>query len=99
MMKAITNAAQRRMHWRCRRGMLELDLLFQDFAEHHLHQLNNEQIAALDTLLDLPDNDLWNLVTSAVPSKSAVPSGNAFSQQVLTWLRAAQCDRKSGHMS
>ncbi len=92
MMNAAMNTTQRRMHWRCRRGMLELDLLFQHFAEHHLYKLNNAQIAALDALLDLPDNGLWDLINSTVPSSSTV------SQQVLTLLRAAQCNSKSGYM-
>jgi antitoxin CptB len=91
MMNAAMNATQRRMHWRCRRGMLELDLLFQDFTEHHLRRLDNAQIAALDALLDLPDNELWDLVTNAVPSENAV------SQQVLTWLRTTRGDRKIGY--
>ena len=86
------NAALRRIHWRCRRGMLELDLLFQDFNEGYLHRLDNEQIAALDALLDLPDNDLWDLVANEVLSENAV------SQQVLTWLRAAQCDSRSEYI-
>ena len=82
MVTSAANAEIRRMQWRCRRGMLELDLLFQDFIENHLNQLDNAQITALDALLDMPDNDLWDLVMSAIPS------GNAVSQQVLIRLRA-----------
>ena len=52
---AQTNTAVRRMAWRCRRGMLELDLLFVDFVKNHLPQLTDKQISALDKLLDLPD--------------------------------------------
>jgi len=58
------NTAVRRMAWRCRRGMLELDLLFVDFVKNHLSQLTDKQISALDKLLDLPDNQLWELATS-----------------------------------
>ena len=43
-----------RVRWHCRRGLLELDL----YA-----QLAPEQKQALARLLDLPDNDLWDLVT------------------------------------
>jgi antitoxin CptB len=83
---ASGNETARRMQWRCRRGMLELDLLFKDFVESHLQEnnaiaLTDEQVAALDKLLDMPDNDLWNLVIS----KTA--SGDPATQQLLTWLR------------
>ncbi|HSH97354.1 MAG: succinate dehydrogenase assembly factor 2 [Methylophilaceae bacterium] len=56
-------ASLRRMEWRCRRGMLELDLLFTPFVKKHLPNLNQAQIAALDDLLDLPDNVLWALLS------------------------------------
>lgn len=61
---AQPNTAVRRMAWRCRRGMLELDLLFVEFVKNHLPQLTDKQISALDKLLDLPDNQLWEMVTS-----------------------------------
>ncbi|BCM25001.1 FAD assembly factor SdhE [Methyloradius palustris] len=57
-------AALRRMEWRCRRGMLELDLLFTPFVKNHLPNLNHAQIAVLDELLDLPDNILWSLLST-----------------------------------
>ena len=56
-------ASLRRMQWRCRRGMLELDLVFTPFVQRHLPALSKAQISALDTLLDMPDNALWNLPT------------------------------------
>jgi antitoxin CptB len=59
----IHDAALRRMEWRCRRGMLEMDLLFVDFVSRYLPSLSDAQITALDKLLDLPDNELWNLVS------------------------------------
>lgn len=61
---AQPSTAVRRMAWRCRRGMLELDLLFVDFVKNYLPQLTDKQISALDKLLDLPDNQLWELATS-----------------------------------
>lgn len=62
-----TSAASRRLEWRCRRGMLELDLVFNEFVKHDLHQMNHAQMAALDKLLDLPDNELWSLVLQPLP--------------------------------
>ena len=80
--RAINNdAAIRRMEWRCRRGMLEMDLLFVDFVSRYLPRLNQVQIAALDKLLDLPDNELWNLVSGADNSNDEA------TLEVLTMLR------------
>lgn len=62
MSSELDEASIRRMEWRCRRGMLELDLLFKPFVKKHLPSLNHAQIAALDELLDLPDNVLWDFL-------------------------------------
>jgi antitoxin CptB len=78
------DAAVRRMEWRCRRGMLEMDLLFVDFVSRHLPSLSDLQIAALDNLLDLPDNELWNLVSEGQEVNDLATS------QVLTMLRGKQ---------
>ena len=78
------DAALRRMEWRCRRGMLEMDLLFVDFVSRYLPSLNRAQISALDKLLDLPDNQLWNLVSEGEDVSDLATS------QVLTMLRSKQ---------
>ena len=78
------DAAVRRMEWRCRRGMLEMDLLFVDFVSRHLPSLSDAQITALDKLLDLPDNELWNLVSEGADVSDLTTS------QVLTMLRGKQ---------
>ena len=75
------DAAVRRMEWRCRRGMLEMDLLFVDFVSRYLPTLSDMQIAALDKLLDLPDNQLWNLVSEGEDVSDLATA------QVLTMLR------------
>ena len=51
-----------RLRWHCRRGLLELDLVFSRFLESHFEQLSPRQRNALATLLDLPDHDLLDLV-------------------------------------
>ena len=53
---------QRRLRYRLRRGLLEMDLLLNRFAEHHLAGLTIAELAALDRLLDLPDTELLRLV-------------------------------------
>ena len=52
-----------RIRWRCRRGLLELDLILGSFLEEHLEHLSDQQIKVLNGLLDYPDNDLWDLIS------------------------------------
>ncbi|MEE8150121.1 MAG: succinate dehydrogenase assembly factor 2 [Nitrosomonadaceae bacterium] len=53
-----------RVRWRCRRGMLELDIVLQRFVDRHYAQLNENELQQFDTLLNLPDNDLWDMITA-----------------------------------
>ena len=48
--------AQNRLYWKCRRGLLELDLVLQKYLE------KNPDDDLLSQLLDLPDNDLWDII-------------------------------------
>jgi antitoxin CptB len=50
----------RRLAWRCRRGMLELDILLQRFVSQQFDTLSLAELAAFDAMLALPDNDLWD---------------------------------------
>ena len=52
-------AARNRLRWKCRRGLLELDLVFERF----MPLLTDEDVQPLLALLDLPDNDLWDIVS------------------------------------
>lgn len=45
----------RRLLWRCRRGMKELDVLLERFARRELPQAGPEQRRALARFLELPD--------------------------------------------
>ncbi|HTP61759.1 MAG TPA: succinate dehydrogenase assembly factor 2 [Burkholderiales bacterium] len=56
----MDEAARKRLQWKCRRGLLELDLVFQDFVEKHLKE---KDVDAFNELLDLEDNDLWDIVS------------------------------------
>ena len=51
-----------RLRWRCRRGLLENDLILARFLETRAGTLTEDRVAMLDRLLDLPDNDLWELI-------------------------------------
>ncbi|KTD51680.1 Antitoxin CptB [Legionella quinlivanii] len=57
-----------RIEWRCRRGMLELDLLFQSFLEYSFAEMKSEQFDTLERLLSCDDPDLYNwLMTEESP--------------------------------
>jgi antitoxin CptB len=51
-----------RARWRCRRGLLELDIILQRFMDRHYAELDEQELAQFERLLDLPDNDLWDLI-------------------------------------
>jgi len=53
-----------RARWRCRRGLLELDIVLQRFMDKHYPQLSETELQQLATLLDLSDNDLWDMITT-----------------------------------
>ncbi len=48
----------RRLRWQCRRGLLELDLLFVHFLEQRYSTLNAEEQRAFQCLLEQPDQML-----------------------------------------
>lgn len=64
--KNMTEEEVRRLSWRCRRGLLELDIVLQRFSENHLATLSTEELLAFDSLLDLPDNEFLDVVTSRI---------------------------------
>ena len=66
-----------RLKWKCRRGLLELDLVLERYLERHPDDLQ------LGELLELPDNDLWDIV--ARRSEEYPPH----LKQVVARLRAA----------
>jgi antitoxin CptB len=51
----IDDSRRERTLWRCRRGILELDLFFQQFVEQHYPLLTEREHAALERLLETPD--------------------------------------------
>ena len=58
----IKDAEQRRLAWRCRRGMLELDILLERFLARYFERLNLDELRAFDAFLDLPDTEFWNIL-------------------------------------
>ena len=60
----MTDTEKKRLAWRCRRGMLELDIVLQAFINSHFASLSEAELLELDALLDYPDNDFWDLVSA-----------------------------------
>jgi antitoxin CptB len=53
----MSTADEMRLQWKCRRGLLELDLVLTKYLERTPYDVE------LLELLDLPDNDLWDIVS------------------------------------
>lgn len=53
---------QNQIYWRCRRGMLEVDLFLIPFFEQQFESLLPKEQAAFISILDKPDPDLLNLL-------------------------------------
>ena len=67
------------LRWRCRRGMLELDILLNDFLDKSYEKLTIQQKNTLDQMLDYPDQLLFDLFLGHMQS-----SDNSVSELVQT---------------
>jgi succinate dehydrogenase flavin-adding protein (antitoxin of CptAB toxin-antitoxin module) len=56
----MDRVAESRLRWKCRRGLLELDLVLEKFLAQ---RPGERELEALDGLLDLPDGELWDIVS------------------------------------
>ena len=52
-----------RLRWRCRRGLLENDLVLERFLAAHGAKLEGERLSAFETLLGYADDELWSIVS------------------------------------
>jgi len=72
----------RRLAWRCRRGLLELDIVLQKFVAEQFNTLLPEELVAFDAMLNLTDNDFWQLI-----SQADIVNEDAALQSVLCKIR------------
>ena len=70
-----------RLRWRCRRGMLELDLVLGEFLEERYIGLPAHQQAAFAALLACSDQELWDMLYGKLSPN------DARSMDVLAMLR------------
>jgi len=64
---SLDSASLARIRWRCRRGLLELDIVLGRFIEQYA-RLDPQQRLVFDTLLDLPDTSLWDMISGKLPA-------------------------------
>lgn len=64
---SLDPASLERIRWRCRRGLLELDIVLGRFIEHYA-RLDTQQKVVFDSLLDLPDTGLWDMISGKLPA-------------------------------
>ncbi|RYF65761.1 MAG: succinate dehydrogenase assembly factor 2 [Comamonadaceae bacterium] len=85
-----------KLRWRCRRGLLENDLLIERFFARYADSLTVAQAQGLGELMDLADNDLMDLLL-----RRKEPEGELARRQVrdvLEMLRPpAPALPQSGH--
>lgn len=82
-----------KLRWRCRRGLLENDLLIERFFLRHEATLTVSQAKGLDDLMALSDNDLLDLLLrrkepdqlSDSPAKESASTTEAL--DILSMLR------------
>ena len=61
-----------KLRWRCRRGMLENDLLIKRFFDGHEGTLSQRQALGLTALMELADNDLLDLLLARTEPQAEV---------------------------
>ena len=76
-----------KLRWRCRRGLLENDLFVERFFRRHGDALTTRQAAGLMALMDLPDNDLLDLLLRRAQPQGGLDTPEV--RDVLEQLRAA----------
>ena len=79
----MDDRAIERLKWKSRRGLLELDLVFERFWSGPGMRMTDGEAQALEQLLALPDNDLLDLVMGRADTPDAHLRG------MLEKLRAA----------
>jgi succinate dehydrogenase flavin-adding protein (antitoxin of CptAB toxin-antitoxin module) len=73
----------KRLRWRSRRGLLELDLILGPFLERDFDQLDDDALDAYNELMLLPDNDLLYLLDGKTTADD--PRIEALAMRIRRW--------------
>jgi antitoxin CptB len=87
MQAAIDDRTLSRLRWRCRRGLLENDLLIERYFATHGSAITPSQAEGLQLLMELADNDLLDLLLRRT---EPVDLDHAGAIEVLALLRRPQ---------
>ena len=82
-----------RLKWRCRRGLLENDLLIERFFGRHEAALTVRQADALGALMELADNDLLDLLLRRKEPQGDMNTSDV--NELLGLLRPANDSRRN----
>ena len=74
-----------KLKWRCRRGLLENDLFIERLFQRHEASLTEVQASALESLMDLPDNDLLDLLLARTEPQGVLDRPEV--RQLLSMMR------------
>jgi antitoxin CptB len=91
----LDERALSKLKWRCRRGLLENDLLIERFFQRHEAGLTVSQAQALAVLMDLADNDLLDLLLRRSQPGADIDTSEV--RQVLEMLRPEGGSLHVGH--
>ena len=83
----IGQGALNKLKWRCRRGLLENDILIERFFARHGTGITVTQAQALSRLMDLEDNDLLDLLLRRREPEGDMKTSEV--TQVLEMLRTS----------
>lgn len=75
-----SNLEWHQLKWRCRRGLLELDIVLQTFLENHYSTLTTDEKSLFTCLLELPDPTLMRWLIQNEPCEDQKLS--AFIQKI-----------------
>jgi len=67
----MNDNAEINYHWQCRRGMLELDILLNNFVDKGINDLSQQQKQSFELLLSYPDQTLLDLLMGNSVSSDA----------------------------
>ena len=87
MQTSIDDRALSKLRWRCRRGLLENDLLIERFFLRQGEHISPAQAEGLATLMELGDNDLLDLLLRRTEPGPELDTAEV--REVLRLLRPA----------
>ncbi|MBP6598494.1 MAG: succinate dehydrogenase assembly factor 2 [Giesbergeria sp.] len=82
-----------KLHWRCRRGLLENDLFIKEFFARYEFQLTERHANALLALMDLGDHDLLDLLLRRKEPQDTLDTADV--REILTMLRPEVAQARS----